>query len=563
MKTNNQNNVLLQILAICVLAIAVIVLHNGCTEQYTNQPHANTQPQTFLWLYPSDTSIAAGVSRQQLHWWGEDRDGFVNGYLLSIVPDLIVVPHPDTLAYRFVTATDSLIAFPLRKDRQTFLVDVHAVDNTFTYSLPPGSIIRITPFPYWDQNDNGIFDGTDIRLNTLADAMDPNGAKQRFPTINTAPEIDYVFDSANDTMYAQPPAQTFTVAGFSWVGHDFDGDETIASYRISLNDSLFSHPFTIPSSVTTITLAVPRSVSDAAISSTVDADVLWGKSPNLHKAGTISGLHMDANNTLYIQSVDVAGAMSKSIVFPSKGNRWYVKKPRGNILMVVDYDLSSVQAFYVDSVFKRISGITPDTLNLADGKMIPAGQHVNPALTKTLKLYNCVVWFTDPSPNLDLARKVLFDYWSSSDGGHLIYSAHNADPNAIPDAGHAYRDIAPIDSLGSAPLSVTKFAGIISPDSSVSTDIFPVMEFKPKPPAVVVPGICIYPLYPNAAARVIYSLPADTVKNYPTTSVAVIDDTKRVIFFNIPLDKMAATSSIGNSGVLEFFKKAFNEFGLQ
>ena len=47
------------------------------------------------------------------------------------------------------------------------------------------------------------------------------------------------------------------------------------------------------------------------------------------------------------------------------------------------------------------------------------------------------------------------------------------------------------------------------------------------------------------------------------TSVGIIDDTKRVIFFNIPLDRMATTSSNGNSGAIEFFKKAFNEFGMQ
>jgi hypothetical protein len=68
-------------------------------------------------------------------------------------------------------------------------------------------------------------------------------------------------------------------------------------------------------------------------------------------------------------------------------------------------------------------------------------------------------------------------------------------------------------------------------------------------------------LYPNAAARTIYFLPATT--SYPMTSAGVIDDTKRVIFFNIPLDRMAAASSIGKDGVLEFFKKAFSEFGLQ
>ena len=370
---------MLQIIAVCVLAIALIVLHNGCTKEYANQPHVNKQPQTFFWLYPSDTSIAAGVSKQQLHWWGEDQDGFVVGYLLAVVPNLVVVPNPDTLAYTFVTSTDSLIAFPLRQAQQTFLVAVHAVDNTFNYPLLAGSIVRLTPFPYWDQNGNGIFDGTDVRLNTLADAMDPNGAKLRFPTVNTPPTIDYVFDTANDTMYAQPPAQTFTVAGFSWVGHDFDGDETISSYRISLNDSLFSNPFTVPSSVTTITLAVPRSTSDAAISSTVDADVYLGISPNLHKVGTISGLRLDANNSLYVQSVDVAAANSKPIVFPSKGNSWYVKKPRGNILLVVDDESQVDENYYTDNVFKQMSGITLDTLNLSDGKMIPAGQHVNPS----------------------------------------------------------------------------------------------------------------------------------------------------------------------------------------
>jgi hypothetical protein len=526
MSIKKHNSIVLRLLAICVVTTAIIVLHDGCTKQYTNQPNPNKQPQTFFWLYPSDTSIAIGVSRQRLHWWGEDQDGFVVGYLLAVVPNLTVVPNPDILSYTFVTSADSLIAFPLRQARQTFLVAVHAIDNTFSDPLPVGSLVRLMPFPYWDKNGNGIFDGTDMQLSTLVDAMDPNGAKQRFPTINTPPTIEYVFDTANDTLYAQPPQQTFTVAGFSWVGHDFDGDETIASYRISLNDSLFANPLVVRPSVTTITIAVPRSISDASASTAV-ADVYSGTSPNLHKEGTLSGLRLDAKNVLYVKSVDVADSTSKFLVFPSKGNSWYVKKPRGNILMVVDYegtDLGSVQTFYVDSVFKHISGITPDTLNLADGKMIPAGQHVNPALTQTLKLYNCVVWFTDPSPNLDLARKVLFDYWSSSDGGHLIYLAHYADPNAIPDAGHAYRDIAPIDSLGSAPLSVTKFTGIISPDSSVSADIYPIMEFKSRAAGA---GICIFPLYPNAAARTIYSLPETA--NYPMTSVGVIDETKRVI----------------------------------
>jgi hypothetical protein len=546
-----------------LLVIAAFILQTGCVKEYASQPHVNVQPQTFFWLFPKDT-ISSGISKQELYWWGEDEDGYITGYLLAIVPNLTAIPSPDTLTYSYVTCTDSLISFPLRQSVQTFLVAVRAIDNSYGGSLTVGVHVKLntatTSTPFLDKNQNGIFDSTDVSLPGLTDAMDPNGAKQQFPTSNTAPTIAYVYDTNNDTLYAQPPLQTFTVAGFSWAGSDYDGNETIASYQISLNDSLFTNPLSVSSSVTTVTLAVSRSVSDAATSSTVSADVYSGTSPGLHKEGTLSGMKLDAENHLYVKAVDVANAKSKFISFPTAGRAWHVKKPRGNVLLVVDDDAtdwSSVQSYYVDSVLSKITGVTVDTLNVADGNMIPSGQHINPALTKTLKLYDCVVWFTDPSPNLDLARQVLYDYWSSADGGHLIYSAHYADPNAIPDAGAAYRDIAPIDGLASSPLSVTKFSGMLLADSTVTGDEYPMMQFKSKSAGA---GICIFPIYPNAAARVIYSLPATS--SYAKTTVGVIDETKRVIFFNFPLSRLSATSTTG-SGTLDFFKKAFSEFGLQ
>lgn len=558
MSTKKQNNTLF----IVVVFIVIVVLESSCVKDFPDQLLPNVPPKTFFWLYPSDTTIAIGISKQELRWWGEDQDGYIIGYLLSVVPNLATVPNSNTLTYTYVTITDSIISFPLRQAQQTFLVDVHAIDNTFGYQIPVGAKIKLYPFSYWDKNANGIFDSTDVRLDNLKYSMDLNGAEQRFPIKNTPPTINYVFDVLNDTLYAQPPLITFTVASFSWEGHDFDGDETIASYRLSLNDSTFANPLLVSSNVTTITLSVPRGRSDSATSSIVDADVLFGTSPNLRKLGTLSGLTLDANNTFYVQTVDVAGDRSKFLKFPSSGRTWYVKKPRGTLLMVIDYagggDSALVHQFYTDSVFAPL-GITNDLINLRIGTMVPAGQHLNPALIKTLKLYNCVFWYADPSPSLTIARKVLFDYWNSADGGHLIYSAKYANPDEIPDAGHAYRDIAPLDSLGSAPVGFTTaatiFSGLINPDSSVTNDVFPVLTFKK-----TARGICIFPLYKNAAARYLYYLPATAT--YPLTNVGVIDGTKRVIFFNIPLDKISATSPNGG-GVVAFFQKVFSVFSLQ
>lgn len=571
MKKNNQNSVVLRSLIGSVLLSLLILLQSGCVKQYTNQPLPNKSPQTFFWLYPSDTSIALGISKQELRWWGEDPDGYVVGYLLAVSPDLVLIPNPDTLTYTYVTTTDSVLSFPLRAAQQSFLVTVHAVDNTMKYPLRVGAKIKLSPFPYWDINSDGIFNSTDIRLDNLLNSIDVNGAKQRFPTKNSPPTINYVLDDADNSVFAEPPPITFTVASFSWIGHDFDGDETIQSYRISLNDSTFANPLVVSSAVTTITLSVPRGMSDTATTSTVNADVLFGTSPNIRKIGVLTGLRLDANNALYVQAVDVANAASKFLPFPSaSGKTWHVTKPRGTFLIVNDYlenpIVQVIRPFYTDSVFSKV-GISYDILDIRSGATatrsyglnVPAKQHLNPALIETYKLFKCVFWYADGTPSLEIARKTLYNYWSL-EGGRLIFSSDFVDPNALPDAGHAFRDIAPLDSLGTTPLSVTRFTGFVNPDSSFSQN-FPIMVFNNQKRIPIV----VYPLYSNAAAQSIYYLP--TIGSYPLTSIGVIDDTRHVIFFNIPLYSLLATDpkdSFGNNGgVVGFFKKAFTLFGIQ
>lgn len=544
--------------AIFAAIVFLVIGGSGCTKEYSNQIHPNTPPQTFFWL-SSDSAIAPGISKQEIRWWGEDVDGYIVGYLVALDSNKVMIPQPDTLRYSFTTATDSVIIFPLQKAQQTFLVAVRAIDNTFTYRLPVGAQIRLSPFPYWDKNENGVFDSFDARLDGLSGAIDSHGASQQFPTKNTPPTINYVYDQKNPLVYAQPPITTFPVASFSWVGHDFDGDNTIKSYKVSLNDSTFTNSLTFPATITTVTLAASRTQSDAA-TSTVAVNVIIGSSPNLKIIGSLSGLRLNANNSFYVQAIDIAGGTSPALAFPSLGRKWYVKKPQSDMLIVNDYigggDSMFVRMFY-DTVFANAttgSFRNPDVLKIrADsGAYVPSFQHINPAMILTLQLYKYVYWYTDGTPSLSVARFALFDYLNS--GGKLVYSTLFNNPS-YSDVGGAFRDFAPIDSVSSIPLSdnknvlISKFSGSLSPDSSIAGDIFPVMRFKTRT------SVFVYPLYDNSIARGIYYLPADTT--HPRIEVATIDGNKSMIFFGFALYNFSSVD------VTVFIKKSFNEFGLQ
>ncbi|HTR80276.1 MAG TPA: hypothetical protein VMM58_01520, partial [Bacteroidota bacterium] len=275
-----------------IILSACILLFGSCTKEYTDEPKANVPPSTRLWLEP-DSVLRETVSRQHVYWYGEDPDGMVQGYLLAVgnfKPAPTKIPSPDTITYTWVTTTDSLIALPLRTIRDSFIVVVRAVDNTFkpAKNLPQGAIVRMSPQPYWDVDTNGIYDAGDVVLSNLQPAADPKGAILLFPIRNTPPTVQFAANLV-DSSTIQQPETTYTVATFSWVGHDDDGDNTIVSFRIALNDTTSSSSWlTLNNTSTLVTLAVPRSVSDPAPDNgTVNASVYTGVFPGLQYKGTI------------------------------------------------------------------------------------------------------------------------------------------------------------------------------------------------------------------------------------------------------------------------------------
>ena len=291
----------------------------GCDKDIADNPVANKQPKTFLWLYP-DSTLSQGNSKQRIRWWGEDPDGVVKGYLFSSGKLLDSTGNiSSTISWRWRVTNDSLVAFPLLVKQDTFQVIVRAVDNTFQTELPDQAMIQLGNSPYWDKNENGIFDGEDIALSTLPGSYDTKGASLGLTVLNQAPKIEFAQDPNNPSAVMQQPETTFTAATFAWVGSDADGDQTITSYELALNDT--TDPSRVPivsGNVRLVSLVVPRSRSNGVVGE-VDADVYKGTfQTSFANIGLLQHLKLDSLNVFYVRARDIAGDVSSFIQLPGK-----------------------------------------------------------------------------------------------------------------------------------------------------------------------------------------------------------------------------------------------------
>lgn len=564
------------------LLVLLSLLTLSCSERIADNPVPQQTPQTYLWLFP-EGDIRVGVSRTHLRWWGESPNGLVRGYLFSfkiVASSVTSLPTPDTLRYTWTTRNDSTLLFPLDTLFRRFVVVVRAVDNRFG-GLPEQSIVRMTPAPYWDKNDNAVFDGSDQQLAGLDIAIDPVGAVQTFPIRNTPPGI-FLLANPNDPSSAQRlPDTTYTAATIAFKGTDPDGDNTLAGYRIVLNDTGATAQWASVSLRDTIlTLVVPRLRGDAA-GATVTADLYSGKFLGRQLVGQVPNLRLDAENVLYIQARDVAGEYSPPLRVPSSTGRWYVKRPRARLLLVSDYtsfDADLAQATYLGS-FAAVPGgefTAVDRLNISlgltasdkeagrFGRLVP--QYVDPALVHTFLLYDYVVWYTEQLPSLAVAQLSVFSYLQN--GGRVVFSTmflNTTDPRG------ALRDFAPIDSVSSIDLSPAHpvpLAGdsripanfLVFPDSADPANIYPRLAFNASP---VIHSVFMRPIYRRSDARYIYHLQPDTrspQRYFGSPNIAVIDGEDKIIFAGVPLHLLNNTVQGNPRGLTAFFEKALKQF---
>jgi photosystem II stability/assembly factor-like uncharacterized protein len=502
----------------------------GCSKEFPDQPRANVPPKTFLWLFP-DSTLAEGKSKQHVRWWGEDQDGFVKGFLFTsgkLPPGRL----RDTVGYRWRTANDTVIAFPLLVRQDTFDIAVRSADNTFLETLTENAMVRLSPSAYWDVNENGLYDQGDVPLPTLAGAIDTGSARLGMPVLNQPPTIAFAPNPNDPTVTMQQPETTFTTASFAWIGSDPDGDQTIASYEIALNDTNdASRRFVVSSNVRLVSLTVPRSRSDATTGvSDLDADVYAGTYGTSRRLlGVVHHLLTDTLNTFYVRARDIAGDVSAFRGLPDATHKWFVRRPRGRVLIVNDYIAprsDTIPRFYAN-VLAAIGMPDAEVLDIGRGLsaedkvankpgiMVPP--FIDPALINTLHLFDLVLWYSDLSPSLGVAQFPLFQYVrDGSHHGKVIYSTMFGTSN---DPRGALTDFAPIDSVSSVDISSGHLLPTVGdnrippnyfvyPDSSDPAEIFPALQFNLGNPNAAY-SVFWRPVYRRADAKYIYHMERD------------------------------------------------------
>jgi hypothetical protein len=273
------------------------------------------------------------------------------------------------------------------------------------------------------------------------------------------------------------PEVTFTVASFGWTASDIDGDATIKNFYVALNDT--AGKIAIPGSTRFITIkAVPPFSSDV-----VDADVYLGSSIGTPYSKKLPGLKLNADNTIYIYGTDIAGASSSLIQMPpSEGDiKWYVKKPAGEILLLMIIPLMITQLYsmllyliHLDFLQKWMSGI----LIWAKHHQFPVSlclNYISPQFTETLKLFKYVFWYTDNIPSLEPAQVSVTNYINS--GGRVLFSM--IFPQIFDTRG--LNDFLPIDSLSPAPISIIPRDTKVNPTDEALSAGYPLLSIDDSP----------------------------------------------------------------------------------
>jgi hypothetical protein len=168
-----------------------------CSEHPTDAPKANQPPVTHIAVRSAADSLNATISKQTLHWWGDDPDGMVVGFIHTFNPNASNVQAWSS------SASDPNWTFT-EKTQETFTLKLSGTDTTYSFWVKA-------------VDDEG--------------AADPDGAKQNYPILNTRPRVE--FPVGTDV-----PDTTFTAATFVWSATDLDGDDTIAKLQYALDDTL-------------------------------------------------------------------------------------------------------------------------------------------------------------------------------------------------------------------------------------------------------------------------------------------------------------------------------------
>ncbi len=522
---------------------------HGCTDSVGGAPTANAPPRTFIW---TDTLNLVQTSQVTIYWWGDDPDGFVKGYLVSVAgsPWAWTTSQESTFSVTLGGVDSILAAF------RVSAVDA-AGNGRWDPTVTAGGI-NFGAEPYVDRDSNGVYTPGEFYVDL--GAIDPTPAFLNVAVKNSPPKVGFV---QNTTI----PSTTLPVATFLISGTDVDGDETIARYFIALNDTSAGNWVEIPGSVTLLTLSGDLSNPAAT---TVNAQAFSGTGLT-DLAVTVPNMRLNANNVLWIYGQDLAGAKSSVSRMPDTTKTWFVKKPAGRrkLLLIDDFSGGSPNpdVVYGSALQTALDGSGTsfgdyDVVDLQTSP-IPAPLHI-PMLLGTMRQYPMVFWYARIA-NLSYAQNTLPSYLNG--GGKVLMTT--GFQNFVDPLGLAL-DFAPIDSLvtqytdsaGNARSGYISRVYANSVVNSADTVRYPRMVFS----QTAIFGF--YAVVPTLGDSVIYRL--DLPKNPPNTqelwigtpAVGVRSQKGDIIFLTFPLHLMDTVHPQGFNRLVRLFERVLrDDFG--
>jgi hypothetical protein len=513
---------IIRIFPVFVLSGLTAVTLLSCYENPTSNPQGNQAPNTYLFLYP-DSTISGQPSKLTVSWSGDDPDGLVIGYYFKWV-------GVDS-GWSFTTGNDSTFTLPIGTADTTYDFLISAVDNGGNGVYDNQVIqngINYGPEPFIDKNGNGKYDAGesyyDIGL------IDPTPADLNFPIKNTAPEISW-------NPLTILPDTSFPVMTLAWDASDLDGDETIKNINIALNDT--TNFVSLDGSTRLVTLRVV----DFNVSNPEMQILINGSDQNIFSQ-TLHGLLLNDNNRIFIQATDLSGAKTNFVMLPDSSKTWYVKKPKGQLLIVDDYNNSTAAAFYRNAFNSINNGILSGKFDTYSFQASPL-PFVNVTFPETIKLFKYLFWYSGSQPRIDLLSAMTNEYIQNS--GKIMLSMTFQDSSAsfsydIP----TLKSFLPIDSI-----SYNKVSFLFSP-----TNIDPVAPFEDYPSLVTSATVgSVRLFYPSLTSQIVYEINGSQISG----PIGIMSNDKNLFFIGIPLH----FANGGEMNVNQLLEKVFfEEFGL-
>jgi hypothetical protein len=264
----------------------------------------------------------------------------------------------------------------------------------------------------------------------------------------------------------------------------------------------------------------------------------------------LSGLVLDAENKFYVEAVDLSGAKSNRIVLPDSAEIWYVKKPKGKVLIFDDLTSASSNleaTLFYRNIFSTIGGGSLagkfDEYDLASQEL----PFENITLYETIKLFQFTYWYSGSDPRLDLLNIITSKYLQQGGKIALSFTLQDSSSSFQFDLS-TIQGFLPVDSISSIiPL------GFLLPGA----DILPASVQVDYPPLKTTVTIAFVRTFvPNSVITTeIYDLTNQQISG----TVGFITNDKSEFFLGLPLHQCNG----GDQNVDDLLEKVFfEEFGL-